>query len=161
VKPFLVRVRFQDGLSIRGGKLVESGTEVHAASFLDKRLIILDRALIEQPLELKRIWLHEVFHFVWWRMGNPARREWGQLLLREMRARVPGETGWSAEWRKRELRVRDYRDRTRRWREYCSESFCDSAAWLLSGIRRHDEITLGREARALRRRWLRAFLGII
>ena len=34
--------------------------------------------------------------------------------------------------------------RTRRWREYCCESFCDTAAWLYSGLERHEEFTLAR-----------------
>ena len=159
--PFLVRVRFQDGLTIGGGKLLgegESGVEVHAASFLNRRLIILDRALIGRPRELKRIWVHELFHFVWWRMGNPRRQTWERLILREVRAHASGELGWSAEWRKRALSPADYRGRNRRWREYCSESFCDSAAWLLSGIGAHGEFTLAREHRAARRRWLEEYL---
>ena len=29
--------------------------------------------------------------------------------------------------------ARDIAGRTRHWREYCCESFCDTAAWLYSG----------------------------
>ena len=161
MKPFLVRVRFQDGMAVKAGKLLaegETGQEVHAASFLDKRLIVLDRALLARPRELKRIWIHELFHFVWWRLGNNRRLSWEQFVLREVRARASGELGWSAEWRKRALTPADYRARTRRWREYCCESFCDSAAWLLSGVSTHGEFTLPREHRAARRKWLREFL---
>jgi hypothetical protein len=161
VKPFLVRVRFQDGLAVKAGKLAaagEAGEAVHAAAFLDRRLIVLDRALIARPRELKRIWIHELFHFVWWRLGNARRLSWEQLVLREVRSRAAGELGWSSEWRKRALAPADRRGRTRRWREYCCESFCDSAAWLLSGASAHAEFTLAREHRAARRRWLREFL---
>lgn len=161
MKPFLVRVRFQDDLAIKAGKLLpqgEPGEEVHAASFLAKRLIVLDRALIARPRELKRIWIHELFHFVWWRLGNPRRRSWEQLLLHELRSHAPGELGWSSEWRKRALSPTDLRTRTRRWREYCCESFCDSSAWLRSGIPAHGEFTLPRNQRAARRKWLREYL---
>ena len=154
--PFLVRVRFQPGMRVRGGKLADAGAEVHAATFLRERLVILDAALLREPEELKRIWVHEVFHFVWWRLGNARRAAWEQLLRGEQ---TPGELGWSAEWRKRKLTARDWSARTRRWREYCCESFCDSAAWLLSGIGRHGEFTLPRACRTSRRRWLEKFLG--
>ncbi len=150
--PFLVRVRFAQAL--RGGR----GEEVHASSFLDRRLIVLDCALLARPAELKRIWIHELFHFVWQRMGNPRRHSWEALITSEMEENAPGELGWSAEWRKHALHSWDRSGRTRRWREYCCESFCDSAGWLLSGPRRHSEFTLGREHRAARRRWLHQFL---
>lgn len=161
MKPFLVRVRFQEGLAIRGGKLLlagESGQDVHAATFPKQRLIILDRALIVRPSELKRIWIHELFHFVWWRLGNARRLGWEGVLQREIRSLASGELGWSSECRKHRLSGKDHRARTRRWREYCCESFCDSAAWLLSGIRQHGEFTLAPEYRAARRQWLREFL---
>ena len=41
------------------------------------------------------------------------------------------------------LRPEDGAGRTRRWREYCCESFCDTAAWMYSGVERHEEFTLG------------------
>ena len=69
------------------------------------------------------------------------------LLDEEFRRGARGELGWSAEWRKLELDAgRHLRPRTRRWREYCCESFCDTAAWLYSGI--------GRAIRSLRLRRL-------
>ncbi|MCU1327875.1 MAG: hypothetical protein JWN34_3245, partial [Bryobacterales bacterium] len=51
--------------------------------------------------------VHELFHFVWVRLGNPRRKEWESLLRAEWEARAKGETGWSAEWRKRELKQKD------------------------------------------------------
>jgi hypothetical protein len=126
---------------------------VHAGSFLRKRLVVLDRALLEAPRELARIVAHELFHFAWLRLGNPSRRAWERLLAAEIRAGVKGELGWSAEWRKDELRRPDPARRTRRWRAYACESFCDTAAWLLAGAGRHAEFTLPAGARRARRRW--------
>jgi hypothetical protein len=135
------------------------GEEVHAGSFLRKREIVLDTALLESPGELARILLHELFHFVWLRAGNPARRSYEALLGDELRRVARGELGWSAAKCKRALAARDVGLRTRRWREYACESFCDSAAWLLSGLREHDEYTLAPRFRQARRRWLRSFLA--
>ena len=103
--------------------------------------------------EFPRIFVHELFHFIWVRLGNPARRSWERLVKAEWREGARGELGWSAEWRKRALAPRDARSRSRRWREYCCESFCDTAAWLYSGARRHDEFTLATGRRARRRAW--------
>ena len=38
-------------------------------------------------------------------------------------------------------------------REYCCESFCDTAAWIYSGVRRHEEFTLAGRWRTGRRKW--------
>ncbi len=139
-----VRVHSARGLRDRHGP-------VHAGSFLRERRIALDCTRAEFP----RIFIHELFHFVWMRAGNPTRRSFEHLLAEERRARVPGELGWSAEWRKQELTAADIRSRTPRWREYCCESFCDTAAWLYSGLARHPEFTLGARASRLRRIWFR------
>ncbi len=161
-QPFFLRVRFQPDLFVSRGKLTPgkvSGTAVHAASFLRKRLVVLDCSLLRAPRELRRIWWHELAHFVWWQLGNPVRKSWEALLQQERAARVSGELGWSAESRKQALKARDFRQRTRLWREYCCESFCDSLAWLLCAIRSHGEITLPAGWRTHRRRWLQEFLG--
>jgi hypothetical protein len=105
--------------------------------------------------EFPRIFVHELFHFVWLRAGNPLRRDFEQLLKRERSAGTKGELGWSADWRKQELRPSDIRARTRRWREYCCESFCDTAAWMYSGLSRHPEFTLPAVFRQKRRVWFR------
>ncbi|MDQ6677741.1 MAG: hypothetical protein M3Z09_10650 [Acidobacteriota bacterium] len=126
------------------------GTAVHAASFLRQRLIVLDRELLSSPRELKRIWLHELYHFVWWRMSNARRLVWEQILFEEFRSATTGELGWSAEVRKNALAPLDARLRTRGWREYCCESFCDSAAWYAAGLKRHAEGTLTSQARRIR-----------
>jgi hypothetical protein len=140
------------GESIRiqtASRLRDRHGEAHAGAFLRERRIVFDRTLSDFP----RIFVHELFHFVWRRKGNPARRSFEDLLKAECLAGVPGELGWSAEWRKLALQTRDVQRRTRRWREYCCESFCDSAAWLYSGVPRHAEFTLAAPARRGRRAW--------
>lgn len=134
-----------------------AGNPAHAATFIRQRLIVLDRELRKNPQEHRRILLHELFHFVWLRLGNPKRREWERLLRSEWSARTRGEAGWSAEWRKQELTHPDLRHRTRKWREYCCESFCDTAAWLISGT--PNEVTLAAGRLAERRVWCAKQLG--
>lgn len=139
-----------------GGKI---GSAVHAASFMRQRRIVLDACLIDQPRELRRIVTHELFHFAWIRLGNPRRREWEAVVAAEWQAKARGELGWSAEWRKGELTPADPRGRTRRWRDYVCESFCDTAAWLLIiGTRSHPEVTLAPRHRTRRAQW---FVGIL
>ncbi len=129
--------------------------DVHAGSFPRERRMVFDCA----PAEFPRIFTHELFHFVWMRMSNAARRSYEELLRGERLAGTPGELGWSAEWRKTALEARDARTRSRRWREYCCESFCDTAAWLYSGVQRHGEFTLPARARKLRRAWFAQAMG--
>jgi hypothetical protein len=123
----------------------------HGAAFLRKRRIAFDCTRAEFP----RVFVHELFHFAWLRAGNPLRRSFEDLLAAEWRVGTRGELGWSAELRKSRLAPRDVRLRTRRWREYCCESFCDTAAWLYSGIPRHEEFTLARRFHAARRAFFR------
>jgi hypothetical protein len=129
-----------------------------AATSIPGRRILLDRAVLEVAGDFERILVHEVFHFAWVRLGNPKRREWEDLLTLEFRTAVPGELGWSAEWRKEKLSVKDARTRTPAWRRYACESFCDTAAWLYAGLDRHEEFTLARAARSERRRWFRKWV---
>jgi hypothetical protein len=103
--------------------------------------------------------VHELFHFVWLRVGNPLRHSWEALLTAELAAQAHGELGWSAEWRKAALDPIDLAHRTRRWREYCCESFCDTAAWRYSGSRRHPEFTLAAHFRRARRVWFEHTIG--
>jgi hypothetical protein len=117
------------------------------------RSIVIDQSLLSHPAELRRIVTHELFHFVWSHLGNPARREWEALLAAECAEGARGELGWSAEWRKVELTPRDRRLRSRRWRDYACESFCDTAAWLLTGARPHEEATLATRRARRRAQW--------
>lgn len=125
---------------------------VHAGSFLRRRRMVLDCT----PAEFPRILVHELFHFVWLRAGNRVRIAYEEVLAAEIRAAAGGELGWSAEWRKRALAPVDIRCRTRRWREYCCESFCDSAAWLYAGVHQHGEFTLSARFSTRRRAWFHA-----
>ena len=125
---------------------------VHGGAFLRERRIALDCTKAEFP----RIIVHEVAHFIWLRLGNARRRSFEELVRSEIECGVCGELGWSAEWRKDALRATDIAGRTRRWREYCCESFCDTAAWLYSGVKRHGEFTLAAAGRRARRNWFAA-----
>lgn len=135
--------------------LCDAHGPVHAGAFLRERRIEYDCAAREFP----RIIAHEVFHFVWLRAGNPWRRQWEELLAEEFGAGARGELGWSAEWRKGELTAQDVTARSRRWREYCCESFADTAAWLYGGLPDHPEYTLADAPRALRRAWFATFVA--
>jgi hypothetical protein len=151
-----VRILLRPSLRAWRGKLLTGegpGTAVHAGAFLRKREIVLDAALLAQPKEAGRILIHEIYHFVWTRLSNAARRSYEVLLSDEIRAGASGELGWSAEWRKNALAPRDVRTRSRRWREYVCESFCDTAAWISAGGGRHGEFTLPSIPRRRRRAW--------
>ena len=137
-----IRIQKGPGLRDRHG-------EVHAGSFLRERRIVFNCRARDFP----RIFVHEVFHFVWMRLGNRWRRSWETLLKEELEERARGELGWSAEWRKAELTGKDRLRRTRRWREYCCESFCDTAAWLYAGTGSNEEFTLPRRWREGRGLW--------
>lgn len=124
-----------------------------AGASIPRRLILLDAAVLARRGEFERILIHELFHFVWVRLPNHQRVAWEQVLAGELRKRVKGELGWSAEWRKEILTRADARLRTPKWRRYACESFCDSAAWMFGGLRVHDEFTLAAAYRRQRRRW--------
>lgn len=137
------------------GKLYSNtgrGSEVHAASFLRERSMVLDSALLSRPRELRRILVHELFHFVWWKLGNPRRAGWDALLRNELAARSRGELGWSAEKLKKQAAQGEGA-----WRLYRCESFCDSAAWYFTGGQ-HSEYTLAASFRRRRQTW---FAGLL
>ncbi len=157
-----IRVRFLPELTVRRGKLLSkqlARTQVHAASFPRRRELVLDAALLDNHRELARIVVHELFHFAWVRLGNPARRSYEELLRAEFRRRARGELGWPSELVKVRLSQRDLDLRTRRWREYACESFCDTAAWLYAGLRGHAEWTLAQRYRSQRATWFGALSG--
>lgn len=104
------------------------GAPVHAASFIRQRRIVLERELLQHPEQLARILVHELFHFVWPRLGNPVRASFEQLLAAEHAAQARGEIGESAAAAKQRVTEPE----GRRWREYVCEAFCDTAAFALS-----------------------------
>jgi hypothetical protein len=124
-----------------------------AGASIPRRLILLDAAVLARHGEFERVLIHELFHFAWVRLSNEKRVTWEQVLASELREGAKGELGWSAEWRKEVLTSADPRFRTPKWRRYACESFCDTAAWMFSGLRTHDEFTLAAAPRRLRRRW--------
>ena len=149
-----IRVNFIENLCVNRGKIRSGeGRPVHAGSNIPKRRITLDRELLDSPAELRRILIHEIFHFTWVRLGNPRRWSWEELLRAEFGRGVRGELGWSAEGRKARLSAAQVNERSRLWREYVCESFCDTAAWLFAGLKHHDEFTLGQHCRKIRRGW--------
>jgi hypothetical protein len=105
--------------------LRDGARDAVAGADIRRREIHLHPALARRPSEYRRILTHELFHFVWVRLGNPKRAAWKELLRAELAAGSRGELGWSSEWRKAELPVR--------FDEYACESFCDSAAWTFAG----------------------------
>jgi hypothetical protein len=143
------------GRSIRVAVRASLGAHI-AASSIPGRRIYLDSSVFSRRGEFERILTHELFHFCWVRLSNAKRRAWEQVLAREIAARARGELGWSAEWRKKALLRGDALLRTPRWRRYACESFCDTAAWIYSGLHAHDEFTLTARARAARRKWFAA-----
>ncbi len=124
-----------------------------AATSIPRRLILLDSEILVKRGDFERILIHEIFHFVWPRLSNASRQNWGTLLATEFGCHATGELGWSAEWRKKKMTASDLRLRTPVWRRYACESFCDSAAWLFAGLRNHDEFTLPARFRRGRRSW--------
>ncbi len=152
-----ILIEFRPNLRAWRGKLSDTdrGSEVHAATFLRRRSIILDRALLRNTAECERILAHEIFHFVWWK-APAMRADYARLIHRELASGAEGEMGWSAEWRKLALKPADTLCNSRRFREYLCESFCDSCACLLLGVSRHPEITLAAPARRARKKFFEA-----
>ena len=155
-----VQVSFLPDLTAHRGKLLSAanqGTPVFAASFIRQRRIVLETGLRSNAAVLQFIFVHEVFHFAWVRLGNPARQEYSHLLTNELRHRARGELGESSAVKKAELHTgRELSSSSKLWRDYVCESFCDSAACLFVGGPVHDGARLGKRWSALRRDW---FLG--
>jgi len=151
-----IRVRFQPALTASRGKLLsnaEYGRPVHAASFIRKRELILESELRAHPRELSRVFTHELFHFVWARLGNTTRASYDRLIREELRARARGELGWSAQHLKAALKTTGQH---RSWRVYICESFCDTAAYLYAECdHHHQEFTLSKKWRTRRETWFR------
>jgi len=153
-----ILVSYRPMLTAWKGELLSrshKGDAVYAGSFLRKRRIVLEEQMLKTPRVLERIFVHEVFHFVWSRLAKRLRDSYERLVLAEFRRGVGGELGWSAESIKLKLTLADRRARNRRWKDYLCESFCDTAGWLFGTASRYSEMTLDRESRDERRRWMR------
>lgn len=157
-RPICVRDRAR--LKAHRGKLLwgypEHGIPVYAACFLPQRQIVLQTELLAQPPRFRLILVHELFHFVWTRLGNRRRAEFSGVLAREQRARARGELGESSNLKKERLETTDCLQNSRAWRDYVCESFCDTAAWLYSGTRRDAAFTLAPRWRDRRAQWFNA-----
>lgn len=141
-----ISISAQPSLTAHRGKLQSRshrGTPVHAASFIRKRRIVLETELLRDARSLRLIVVHEIFHFVWPRLGNGLRRKFAELLAEERRRHARGELGESSAAKKK----------LGSWRDYVCESFCDTAAWMYAGVESHPEFTLCDQWRNPRRAW--------
>jgi hypothetical protein len=146
-------------LTACNGKLffgrTNGGRPVHAASFVRARKIVLDTALLRRPHLLRSILLHEIFHFVWVRLGNRKRWEFAAILHRELRNHAGGEIGESSGVQKERLLKHGRVSASRAWRDYVCEAFCDTAAWLYAGGTASSP-DLAARWRGYRERWFQA-----
>lgn len=157
-----IHVRYRPRLTSWRGKLLSNalkGDAVYAGAFLTKRRIILEERMLKTPRVLERIFIHEIFHFVWSKLGNPLRLSFEQLLRDEFEQGAQGDLGWSAESLKLQLTQADIDNRTRRWKYYMCEAFCDTAGWVFGSARRYSEMTLPCLHRRARRKWFRKHLA--
>jgi hypothetical protein len=153
-----IDVCFRPSLTAYRGKILSGssrGSAVFAGSFLRRRKIVLEEQMLRTPRILARIFVHEVFHFVWSRLGNRLRVSYEELVSREMDCRARGELGWSAESLKLQLGPEDRTNRSRRWKDYVCESFCDTAGWIFGTATRYPDMTLARRFRERRKQWFR------
>jgi hypothetical protein len=157
-----IRVRYRPRLTAWRGQLLSKshkGDAVYAGCFIRKRRIVLDASMLRTPRVLERIFVHEVFHFVWSKLDRATRQSWDALIRAEVRRGVSGELAWSAESMKNRVTPADMRQRTIRWKDYLCESFCDTAAWHFATVRRYSENTLDPETKQARREWVLANLA--
>jgi hypothetical protein len=148
-----IRVSTLPQLTAVRGKLlsrsIDRGTPVHAASFIRQRRIIVESRLLRHPREFRLILIHELFHFVWLRLGNAKRAAYNELIKCEQRGGARGELGESSEAKKCALPLPS----SAAWRDYVCESFCDTAACLYSGFKTHPSFTLAERWIRRRRTW--------
>jgi len=152
-----VQVVFRPELTAYRGKLLsraDRGTQVYAATYIRRRKMVLETSLLADPAALRFIFVHELFHFVWVRLGNKTRDEYSGLLLAEIARRARGELGESSAVKKAELRDdHGVLPSSALWRDYVGESFCDSAACLFTGRTVHEGPKLAKRWTAIRRDW--------
>lgn len=98
-----------------------------AASFLARREIVFSLELLDDAPALVEIFAHEIYHFVWRRLGNVERASWAELLANESK---PKHAGLSSR-----LRFESFAGRgtDRQWKDYLCEAFCDTAASMTGG----------------------------
>ncbi len=126
-----ISVEMKPQLSVSRGQLLSSeerGTPVYAASFIRRRCIVLDSALLATPRLLRAILVHELSHFVWVRLSNLSRNQFSLLIQQEHGSKARGEVGESASVHKLALSSSWASGHARLWRNYICESFCDTSA---------------------------------
>ena len=142
-----VRMESAPGLRDRRGP-------VHAGSFLRERRIALDCTRAEFP----RIFVHEVAHFIWLRLGNPLRLRYEEIVRAEIAAGARGELGWSAEWRKDDAGRDDDAAADPPVARILLREFLRYRRVAVLRLKRHEEFTLGERWRQKRRAWFTASL---
>ncbi len=122
---------------------------MHAASYIRERSIVLESCLLKNRSLFRFILVHELFHFVWVRLNNAKRAEFGQILSRERKSKAKGELGESSEARK----AQRPEPGSALWKDYACESFCDTAAFFYSGVNRCSTTALSDPWLSRRKRW--------
>ena len=150
-----ISISIQAHLVAHRGKLlsgdVSRGTPVYAASFIRQRRIVLEESLLGHEQAWHFILAHELFHFVWVRLSNLQREQYGALLHHERQRRARGELGESSEVQQTLLSI-GIEFHPKWCRDYVCESFCDTAAWIYTGFR-HGSSRLRPRWRERRRNW--------
>lgn len=148
-------------VSVFDHRKLPAGSVAQGVSFIPQRYLLLNDSLLSRSAELGRILYHELSHFLWPRLGNRRRALFETAVAREVKARVRGELGHSAQsakqwWLGSRPAGKPSLVPGADWRHYLCESFCDTGAWALlqaAGHRRqHSEWTLSRGARPARLR---------
>lgn len=132
------------------------GRAVYAGSFLRERRIVLEDSLKTQPSSLRLILGHEILHFAWWRLGNTRRAGFSELLACEYAAGARGELGESSLVAKDNYHSGRHAGGLQLWRDYVCESFCDTGAWFLAGVKDHDTFRLAGRWKRRRATWFQS-----
>jgi hypothetical protein len=149
-------LEFLPQLTAERGKLLSGqparGIAVYAASFIPQRRIVIEAELLQQPDTLRLCLTHEIFHFVWPRLGNRLRDLYRQVLADEQACHARGEIGESSSVAKSRLPdSAKFPANLPLARHYACESFCDTAAWLYSGVNSHPQFKLAARWRERRK----------
>jgi hypothetical protein len=157
-------LKFLPELTAHRGQLLSGdphrGRPVHAASYLRERRIVIESALLTQPVELRLILVHEIFHFVWLRLSNAQRDAYRSVLTGELSGRARGELGESSGVAKDALTKRDWISQSPNWHNYVCESFCDTSAWLYARVHSQQHFRLGARWRRRREAWFKSLTAL-
>ena len=130
-----IEIRYQANL------LDTAGNAAHAATFIRDRLIVLDEDLQKDSRGARC-----AFCSMNCCTSSGCGRETGAASHGKTSCAKNGKRAFAANADGRpsgarmQLRAVDVRVRTRAWREYCCESFCDTGAWFCGGGEK--EVTL-------------------